>query len=124
RSRPLKSHSSMRPTQTAIRSRSRSHALGGRTAANSALARMRLSSERACGKAVWGEEEACTSAARWSTQTSAFEAESEVSWFRKGSEETEQVNSGVETVQRRGRESRRATISLVEGFFLRTAARR
>src|SRR5260370_9350135 len=103
----------MSPTQTAIRSRSRSHALGGRTAANSGLAKMRSSSERACGEAAWGEEEDCTSAARWFTQTSAFEAESEVSWFRNGSEETEQVNSGVDTVQRRGRESPSATISLV-----------
>src|SRR5260370_2000878 len=114
----------MSPTQTAISSRSSSHARGGLTAAHAGLAKMGSGCERAGGEAAWGEEEDCTSAARWFTQTSAFEAESEVSWFRNGSEETEQVNSGVDTVQRRGRESRRATISLVEGFFLRTAERR
>src|SRR5215470_1957721 len=104
----------MRSNQAAMRSRTSSQALGGRTAPNSGRDRMRSSFERASGEAVTAEEEACTSAARWFTQTNALEAESEVSWFRKGSEETEQVYSGVTTVQRRGRESRSATISFVE----------
>src|ERR1700757_3808580 len=106
-----------------MRSRTSSQALGGRTAANSGRDRMRSSFERASGQAVSGEVEACTSAGRGVTQTNAFEAEREGSGFCKGSEETEQVNSGVTTVQRRGRESRNATISLVEGFFLRIPAK-